>query len=77
MVLDQWVATENMDAASTYFEFANPKYKRFSPRGPNQPPEPKENTGATLRHLQCMMVTSNIRGENFGVATEGNELYEN
>ncbi|KAF9155207.1 hypothetical protein BG015_010697 [Linnemannia schmuckeri] len=55
MVLDQWVATENMNAASTYFEYANPKYKRFSPRGPNQPPAPTENTGATLRHLQCMM----------------------
>ncbi|KAG0381107.1 hypothetical protein BGX24_009936 [Mortierella sp. AD032] len=56
MVLDQWVATENMGAASTYFEYANPKYKRFSPRGPNQSPMAlKENTGATLRHLQCMM----------------------
>ncbi|KAF9912705.1 hypothetical protein EC991_009441 [Linnemannia zychae] len=56
MVLDQWVATENMDAASTYFEYANPKYRRFSSRGPNQPPEaPKENSGATLRHLKSMM----------------------
>ncbi|KAG0278133.1 hypothetical protein BGZ95_004630 [Linnemannia exigua] len=56
MVLDQWVATENMDGASTYFEYANPKYKRFSPRGPNQPPVTlKENARTTLRHLQCMM----------------------
>ncbi|KAI1316290.1 hypothetical protein EDD11_010133 [Mortierella claussenii] len=55
LLLDQWVAPEEMEAASTYFEYANPKYKKFSPRGPNAPPAPKKDTGVTLRHLQCMM----------------------
>ncbi|KAF9946551.1 hypothetical protein BGZ72_000231 [Mortierella alpina] len=55
LLLDHWVAPEEMEAASTYFEYANPKYKRFSPRGPNHTSEPKKNTGATLRHLKTMM----------------------
>ncbi|KAF9277735.1 hypothetical protein BGZ68_009046 [Mortierella alpina] len=55
LLLDQWVASEEMEAASTYFEYANPKYKRFSPRGPDQISESKKDTGATLRHLKTMM----------------------
>ncbi|KAF9979293.1 hypothetical protein BGZ75_009790 [Mortierella antarctica] len=55
LLLDQWVAPEEMEAASTYFEYAHPKYKKFSPRGPNQTPDSKEDTGATLRHLKTMM----------------------
>lgn len=55
LILDQWVATQEMEASTTYFEHAHPKYRRFSPKGPNQPsPAKKENSG-TLRHLQCLM----------------------
>ncbi|KAF9185049.1 hypothetical protein BGZ50_003287 [Haplosporangium sp. Z 11] len=55
LLLDRWVAPEEMEAASSYFEYANPKYKKFSPRGPNQAPTPMKDTGATLRHLKNMM----------------------
>ncbi|KAF9093554.1 hypothetical protein BGX23_003208 [Mortierella sp. AD031] len=65
MILDQWVATENMDAAATYFEYSHPKYKRFSPRGPNQPPAPKENTGTALRHLQLFSTGVNEMDDSY------------
>ncbi|CAO3566158.1 unnamed protein product [Mortierella alpina] len=55
LLLDHWVAPEDMEAASTYFEYANPKYKKFSPLGPNLTPESKKDTGPTLRHLKAMM----------------------
>ncbi|KAF9574213.1 hypothetical protein EC968_007137 [Mortierella alpina] len=55
LLLEHWVAPEEMEASSTYFEYANPKYKKFSPRGPNQTPESKKDTGTTLRHLKTMM----------------------
>ncbi|KAF9346106.1 hypothetical protein BGX26_002406 [Mortierella sp. AD094] len=55
LLLDQWVAPEEMEASSTYFEYANPKYRKFSPRGPNAGPSPKKDTQASLRHLKSMM----------------------
>ncbi|KAF9934316.1 hypothetical protein FBU30_002455 [Linnemannia zychae] len=55
IILDQWVATEYMDAAATYFEYAKPKYRRVSPNGPDQLPEHKNITEAALRHLKTMM----------------------
>ncbi|KAG0356651.1 hypothetical protein BGZ54_000662 [Gamsiella multidivaricata] len=55
LLLDRWVAPEEMEAASSYFEYTNPKYKAFSSRGPNAPPLPKKDTGTTLRHLKTMM----------------------
>jgi len=57
MILDQWVALEDMEAASAYFEYANPKYRRFSPRGPGREPEPRKDTGSTLKHLQVIMAS--------------------
>ncbi|KAG0220762.1 hypothetical protein BGX31_010617 [Mortierella sp. GBA43] len=55
LLLDRWVAPEELEAASTYFERTHPKYKRFSPRGPNAAPAPKKDTSATLRHAKAMM----------------------
>ncbi|KAF9106397.1 hypothetical protein BGX27_009187 [Mortierella sp. AM989] len=55
LLLDQWVASQEMEASSTYFEYANPKYKRFSPHGPNATPVPKKDTKTSLRHLKSMM----------------------
>ncbi|KAF9366384.1 hypothetical protein BGX34_003663 [Mortierella sp. NVP85] len=56
LLLDQWVAPEDLEASSMYFEQTYPKYKRFSSRGPNAIPEPKKDTRATLRHVNTMMV---------------------
>ncbi|KAG0044190.1 hypothetical protein BGZ83_010568 [Gryganskiella cystojenkinii] len=55
MVLDQWVAQGEMEAATAYFEYANPKYKKFSPRGPGQTTVPKKDTRSTMKHLQVIM----------------------
>ncbi|KAF8930452.1 hypothetical protein BGZ58_008243 [Dissophora ornata] len=55
LLLDQWVAPEEMEASSTYFELEHPKYNRFSSRGPNAVPTPKKDTRTTLRHLKTMM----------------------
>lgn len=55
LVLDQWVATQEMEASGTYFEHVHPKYRRFSPRGPNQPSPAKKDNSGTLGHLQCLM----------------------
>ncbi|KAF9199924.1 hypothetical protein BGZ49_009898 [Haplosporangium sp. Z 27] len=55
LLLDKWVAPKEMEASSTYFEYTNPKYRKFSPRGPNAASEPKKDTRATLGHLKSMM----------------------
>ncbi|KAF9172273.1 hypothetical protein BGX21_005173 [Mortierella sp. AD011] len=55
LLLDHWVAPEEMEASSTYFEYANPKYRKFSPRGPNAAPAPKKDTQTSLRHMKSMM----------------------
>ncbi|KAG0000851.1 hypothetical protein BGZ79_005393 [Entomortierella chlamydospora] len=56
LLLDQWVAPEEMEASSTYFEYTNPKYRKFSPRGPNATPAPKKDIQTSLRHMKSMMV---------------------
>ncbi|KAG0347412.1 hypothetical protein BG004_007773 [Podila humilis] len=55
LILDQWVAPQEMEASSTYFEYVNPKYKNFSPNGPNRTTTPKKDNLGTLRHLQRLM----------------------
>ncbi|KAG0327119.1 hypothetical protein BGZ99_008334 [Dissophora globulifera] len=55
LLLDQWVAPDEIEASSTYFEYEHPKYKRFSSRGPNAVPESKKDTRSALRHLKTMM----------------------
>ncbi|KAG0096779.1 hypothetical protein BGZ93_004009 [Podila epicladia] len=55
LVLDQWVATQEMEASETYFEHVHPKYRRFSPRGPNQSSPAKKDNSSALGHLQCLM----------------------
>ncbi|KAI9237237.1 MAG: hypothetical protein BYD32DRAFT_451893 [Podila humilis] len=55
LVLDQWVASQEIEASVTYFEHVHPKYRRFSPKGPNQPSPAKKDNSGTLRHLQCLM----------------------
>lgn len=55
LILDQWVATQEMEASATYFEHVHPKYRRFSPKGPNQLSPTKKDNSGTLRHLQCLM----------------------
>ncbi|KAF9432053.1 hypothetical protein BGZ76_011318 [Entomortierella beljakovae] len=55
LLLDKWVALEEMEASSSYFEYTNPKYRKFSLLGPNSAPPTKNDTKTTLRHMKSMM----------------------
>ncbi|KAF9581741.1 hypothetical protein BGW38_001132 [Lunasporangiospora selenospora] len=62
LLLEHWVAPENMEASSTYFEISNPKYNRLPGlrRYPPQPQSPStiEKITTTRQHMKTMMASA-------------------